>query len=207
MSSAPCASFEPGRPARRAVNGRGSCPAGHAVLLHAADHETTERSAVGLELLLLDVDGVISPLGRSTAWDDFRIVDAAPAALQVSRQMGDALAALPAQRRWLTSWDDHANAWVGPALGWKPLPVVRWPGGPGARPHKLKIEGFESLLRSLQVRPRAVAWCDDALTPPMVRRARRLLGTVPLWTAVPEPLVGLTAEHVAECGAFLAGRR
>lgn len=161
---------------------------------------------MSLALLLLDVDGVISPLGPSTAWSDFRVVDDAPALLQVSRAMGDALTHLPAQRRWLTSWDGFANEWVAPALGWRKLPVVRWPGGPGGRPHKLKIDGFEDLLHALQVRPTAVAWCDDALTPAMEQRARRLLGTVPLLPVTPDPLEGLTPEHVDALSAFLSGR-
>lgn len=156
-------------------------------------------------LLLLDVDGVLSPLGLPETWPDFRPVPDAPYWLVVSPRMGEALAALPATRYWLTSWDELANEWVAPALGWSPLPVVDWPDGPGPRPHVYKLDGLGGLLRSLTRRPAAVAWCEDALIDESLRQqAEELLGDVPHHLVAPDPQVGLTPDDIAGVREFLA---
>lgn len=155
-------------------------------------------------LLVLDVDGVISPLARSDAWPDLRMVEGAPYWLLVSRAMGDALAELPADRVWLTSWDHLANEWVAPALGWSPLPVVEWPSGPGARPHHLKLEGLEGLLDSLPEPPEAVAWCEDTLGDPQLEEAAHAsLAGIDHRLVAPEPAVGLTPRDISDLARFL----
>ena len=170
---------------------------------HAAGPDLT---AGGAALLLLDVDGVLSPVGPSDVWADFVPVEDAPYLLQVSQQMADRLAALPATRAWLTSWDHLANEWVAPALGWDPLPVVAWPGGPaGPRDNDLKAQGLRALLSRLDEPPARVVWLDDVLTEGSHLRelGRQVLGEVPHLMLAPEPTIGLTADQVDEVAAFL----
>ena len=74
--------------------------------------------------LFLDVDGVMSPFPHgSKAWPDF-VRHKYGFNLSLSQQMADALAALPADLVFLTTWEHLANQVIVPKLGWEPLPVI-----------------------------------------------------------------------------------
>ncbi len=169
-------------------------------------HQGPELEADGGPLLLIDVDGVISPVGPSTAWPDFTSVDDAPYLLQVSRGMGERLRALPATRAWLTSWDHLANEWVAPALGWNPLPIVTWPGGPaGPRSNDLKADGLKEVLARLDTRPERIVWLDDVLGADgsLRRLGQQVLGDIPHLLIAPDPTIGLTPADIDCIGDFL----
>lgn len=76
--------------------------------------------------LVLDVDGVIAPFDdeRSPAWDDWRPTETNGLPMAYSQKMAERLAAVPADRIWLTTWEADANRCICPELGWEPLPVL-----------------------------------------------------------------------------------
>lgn len=154
--------------------------------------------AAGRPWLILDVDGVVSPVAESSAWPDFRPVPGAPYWLRLSRSMGDALAALSARRLWLTTWDGAANDWVAPGLGWSPLPVIDRPRSPGDPPGRAKLAGLRERLAAADRPPSLVVWCEDWLARPAFRAAaERLLQGRAHRLVAPEPRTGLTPGELA----------
>jgi hypothetical protein len=111
-----------------------------------------------LPLLLLDVDGVVCPLGETTT-------DQVPLASTYRRRSHHRL--LPAwlaelaevfELVWATTWEHDANAILAPALGLPDLPVIGFVGtvvGPGETVKFPPIRRF--------VGDRAFAWVDDRL--------------------------------------------
>ncbi|NUP53606.1 MAG: hypothetical protein HOW97_40735 [Catenulispora sp.] len=90
-------------------------------------------------LLFLDVDGPLNPFAirldslpaeyqihemRPDLWADPELQ---PLRVVLNPEHGEQLLALPAELVWATSWEDDANAWIGPRIGLPALPVVGWP--------------------------------------------------------------------------------
>lgn len=118
-------------------------------------------------LLLLDVDGVLNPLGRQvrgfrryevtvggTVYTVFLHRDHGAKLLRLAEETGAALT-------WATTWEHLANEWIAPRIGLPSLPVVELAGaepvadGMSAKtPH---VAGF--------VKGRPFVWFDDALGP------------------------------------------
>jgi hypothetical protein len=118
--------------------------------------------------------------------------------------MGDALAGLDVERRWLTSWDHLANVHIAPYFGWEPLEVVAWPGGPaGPRPNRFKASGLRDRLAGEDA-GRPVVWVDDMLDAGSELRARaeRVLVGRPHLVIAPQPEVGLTPGHIERIRDF-----
>lgn len=76
-------------------------------------------------LLFLDVDGTVIPFGRRHEGSAVTAGD--PYLASIDPELGNRLAALPFELVWATTWEDEANAELGPLLGLLPLPVVHWP--------------------------------------------------------------------------------
>lgn len=149
-------------------------------------------------LLALDVDGAVSPFAPVGTWPDFTDAPRTPLTTLVSVQMGQELAALPAQRVWLTDWQEGANNVIAAGLGWEPLPVLQ-------RPYD--VDGWWKLaaLRATRLRRgRALIWVDDHLGkhPEAGAWAARL--RTPTLLISPNPLEGITAEHIEQIAHFCA---
>ena len=154
-------------------------------------------------LLLLDVDGVLSPLGSDPTtgtgmgtggWTDWTDPETTGFFLPMSITMGKALADLPCDRAWLTTWQDDANTCIGPVLGWSALPVLpRSTSGP-VRERWWKLD---AAVESLTHDPRPVVWIDDDLRSHnrAARTALTALG-VPFLLVSPRRDVGLTNAQV-----------
>ena len=109
-------------------------------------------------VLLLDVDGVVCPLGPGPGCA-MTSIDAGGCSVRVRADLPELLAALGQRCElvWCTAWGDAANAVLAPALGLAPLSVVAFDasvagGGTWKLPH---VERF--------VGDRPFAWVDDEL--------------------------------------------
>lgn len=111
-----------------------------------------------LPLLLLDVDGVVCPLGE-TATDQVPIASAYRS-LSHHRLLPAWLAELAEvfELVWATTWEHDANAILAPALGLPDLPVITFTGsvvGPGETVKLPSIRRY--------VGERRFAWVDDRI--------------------------------------------
>jgi hypothetical protein len=81
-------------------------------------------------LLLLDVDGVLNPMGRPTP--EYRryhcTIGGEVYAVHLNprhgRRLLDLARATGAELVWATSWEEHANDWIAPRIGLPSLPVI-----------------------------------------------------------------------------------
>ncbi|WP_433262842.1 HAD domain-containing protein [Actinosynnema sp. CS-041913] len=153
-------------------------------------------------LVLLDVDGPLNPWAAKAPPDGYvefrwrlsrwsRKTQHAwlnpahgPALLDLAERVGADLA-------WATTWEDRANATIGPALGLPVLPVVglrAYEGRPGWK--------YAAVGRFAAGRP--LAWVDDdfGLFPSareaFLQRRRDVTALIPV-----DPATGLTEEHFA----------
>jgi len=74
---------------------------------------------------------------------------------------GPALAALPYELVWATTWEEEANDWLAPLLGLPDLPFIAW-----SLPRAVPADGV--FWKTAQVvawaNGRAFAWVDDEIT-------------------------------------------
>ncbi|MGW0809167.1 HAD domain-containing protein [Nonomuraea sp. NPDC002799] len=81
-------------------------------------------------LLLIDVDGVLNPMGhatpdfrryRCTVGDEVYTVHLNP---RHGRRLLDLALATGSELVWATTWEQHANEWIAPRIGLPALPVI-----------------------------------------------------------------------------------
>jgi hypothetical protein len=154
-------------------------------------------------MLILDLDGVISPYG-----------DEPKGGMAVARVGGyrmlyrpDVVAGLNAlnrqgevQLRWLTSWSSDARTHVAPALGLDDFPVL-------AEVENNATDRTWWKLRTVLGRlPAGIrfAWIDDELTPRRQERIRREFGDKVCLPLRPEPQQGLVVGALEQARRFLA---
>ncbi|MDH6131067.1 hypothetical protein P3T37_000434 [Kitasatospora sp. MAA4] len=139
-------------------------------------------------LLLLDVDGPLNPYAakpqrrpagyrthrlltprwvaaeqrRLAAWD---IPESRPRPLRVwlNPDHGPALAALPFDLVWATTWEEEANAYVSPVLGLPELPFIAW-SVPRPTPEGGVFWKTPEIVAWAAGRP--FAWVDDEIGEP-----------------------------------------
>ncbi|WP_277212707.1 HAD domain-containing protein [Isoptericola croceus] len=155
-------------------------------------------------LLIIDLDGVISPYG-TTAHDDLRLVRAGGHRLLYRPAVIDELNRIHREGRislrWLTTWGTDARTHVAPAVGLDDFPLLealdlslsarQWP----------KIEAVQRQVRI----GRRFAWIDDDLTPAKQLQLRQRYGAdgLPLR---PRATVGLTLDELAAVRLHLGNR-
>jgi hypothetical protein len=173
-----------------------------------AEYLVTECPAPTMAMVL-DVDGVVSPVHGRTDWGDDVVAGNVFGPVVVSPSMVlrlDQLAGQPGiQAVWLTSWDAEMRTAMAR------FPGRHWPdaGTPsdahaGASRNWWKLVALE---RWLAINPgiRAVAWCDDHLRggrPGAVRRRLNRRGVDVLMIA-PRTDHGLTPAHLGRLEAWL----
>jgi hypothetical protein len=128
-------------------------------------------------LLFLDVDGVLNPVcpHPDAGFDTHTLFGYA---VLLSARHGAWLRELADTYElvWATTWEEHANTHVAPALGLDPLPVVRLsgyvprPGDPRIPLMELfSAQKWAPLLRHAGGRP--FAWVDDVIPGRLLRKS------------------------------------
>jgi hypothetical protein len=178
----------------------------------------TTSDADGPPVWLLDVDGVLNAVTASpdpTVWPEWRqgratalssswpITWAPELVAWITRLGADGLADV----RWLTTWEEAANASLAPLLGLPALPLAGRAGDlPGAGPHGYvsgrvgardrwwKLDVARRLLDPLPYRP--VIWTDDDLVWEPEAREWAERRPAPTLLIAPATDTGLTPEHL-----------
>ncbi|GAA2995291.1 hypothetical protein GCM10010519_30510 [Streptomyces lactacystinicus] len=137
-------------------------------------------------LLLVDVDGPLNPCAakpyrRPEGYETHRLMTPrweaaerrrltvwglphkAPKPLRVwlNPAHGPALAALPFDLAWATTWQEEANAFIGPLLGLPGLPYIPWSE---PRPEPGGRVFWKTPQIVAWVKGRLFAWVDDLIT-------------------------------------------
>jgi hypothetical protein len=153
---------------------------------------------MGVPLLLVDVDGVLSLYGTGDGDLVGLLVDGVPHLF--SRDAAAALRGIAPlfECAWCTGWEDRADEHL-PALlelprGWPFVPL----GPAGASPH-WKLAGIDAYAGS----DRALAWIDDNHGPVVEEWASLRAG--PTLLVGTEPHIGMTAEHAETLRAWASG--
>ncbi|WP_156533081.1 HAD domain-containing protein [Cellulosimicrobium sp. I38E] len=154
-------------------------------------------------MLILDLDGVISPFG-SEAKDGMAVARVGGYLLLYRPDVIAGLNALnnegDVQLRWLTSWGDDARTHVAPALGLSDFPLV---GEDTSAPPRGSWPKLRIVLMNVTATTR-FAWIDDDLTPARQRRIHRALGSEQCLLLRPEGRTGLTTHGLDRARIFLA---
>lgn len=164
-------------------------------------------------LLLLDVDGPLSPWAASTHAKPAGFVEhrfrlpgwsrRRPLRMWLNPALGPALLSLAEQAGldlvWATSWEHQANTMMGPAIGLPVLPVIQFPAGLQPLPGQPYTWKYGPVAR--YAAGRALAWLDDDFDVyPTARDAfvhrRRAAGWSTELIGV-NPRVGITDNHLA----------
>lgn len=163
-------------------------------------------------VLLLDVDGVLSPYSSTFAtWGDWVQPEGVKMRLPLSRTMGTALLETGCAIEWLTTWGEEANRLIAPHLGWPAKRVWRRLEVPGGV--TVSVDGPNGWWkwRWAQVRSASgepLIWVDDEI-------ARRRLEDPridewldgleqPILLVSCDPYVGLTEADILEITEFVA---
>lgn len=149
----------------------------------------------------LDIDGTISPYGRTTPWKGPRLYGGpsdSDLAVPYRARLIKSIQRLHDSGRvevvWLTTWDVEAiDSWTKVGLG--PFPIIR--RHKAGRDRWWKADAVQTWMRKHP--RRRVVWTDDDITKSGVRGLdkQRLL-----WIA-PHPAAGLTDRHIARIQAWV----
>ena len=157
--------------------------------------------------VIVDVDGVVSPLDGHTAWGDDVVAGTLFGPVYTSPTMCARLNELCQAPNvscwWLTSWSTEMRASLDPLPG-RDWPVVSEPPLIVKGRRWWKLMTLEAWLE-LHPDVRDVAWCDDHLRPPARAAAvRRRLAEheVDVLLLAPDPKVGLTPQHLRRLTAW-----
>ncbi|MBV6699026.1 hypothetical protein KV557_18205 [Kitasatospora aureofaciens] len=150
-------------------------------------------------LLFLDVDGVLNPVcpHPDAGFDTHTLLGYS---VLLSARHGAWLRELSATYElvWATTWEEHANTHIAPAIGLPPLPFVRFtgyvpqPGDPRVPLMQLfSARKWAPLLRYADGRP--FAWVDDVIPSRLVRGSLWRRDRLPMPI---DPGQGLERRHV-----------
>ncbi|MEU0569062.1 HAD domain-containing protein [Nonomuraea sp. NPDC005983] len=159
-------------------------------------------------LLLVDVDGVLNPMGRPTP--DFRRyecnIGGHAYTVHLNPRHGTRLLELAVQTGselvWATTWEEHANEWIAPRLGLPALQVVPMgPFEPSGRGEMFKTPYVAAYAAALGRRP--FVWFDDQVWLEDEEYLRGHQGLDDFLLVHVDPRHGLTSEHLARAREWL----
>ncbi|MFE6868137.1 hypothetical protein ACFVFS_16430 [Kitasatospora sp. NPDC057692] len=176
-------------------------------------------------LLLMDVDGPLNPYAakphrRPEGYGTHRLLTprweaaerrrltayglpnkpAKPLRVWLNPEHGPALAALPFDLAWATTWEHEANDFLAPLLGLPVLPVITW-SEPRPQPEGGVFWKTPDIVAWAAGRP--FAWVDDQITD-ADRDWVRAHHDGPALLHRVDPRIGLTAEDFAALAAWAA---
>jgi hypothetical protein len=156
-------------------------------------------------LLLLDVDGVLNPMGppaagyrryRCTIGAEVYTVHLNPAhgrrLLELALNTGSELV-------WATTWEHHANDWIAPRIGLPTLPVI--PMSPGAPSEHGEM--FKTPHVAGYVGRRPFVWFDDQVWAEDEEYLRVHQGLENFLLVHVDPAEGLTSRHLGMAQKWL----
>lgn len=163
------------------------------------ESSTTRRDPATNPLIILDVDGVLSPLralDSGATWGDWDTCPGAQVRVPVSPSMGRALASLPGEIVLCSDWGSRASV-VSEALGWGEVPALR-----RELPSRWwwKLDAVRAFLGARPRRP--IAWVDDELRNHPEAAAWMMRAGVPALLLSPDPREGVTPDDVERLAAF-----
>jgi hypothetical protein len=157
-------------------------------------------------LLLLDVDGVLNPMGRP-APPDYRshrcTIDGEVYTVQLNPAHGrlllDLAASTGAELVWATTWEQHANDWIAPRIGLPALPVI------AMSPHVTCEHGemFKTPHVAAYVGRRPFVWFDDQVWAEDEDYLRVHQGLDDFLLVQVDPVRGLTSRHLGMAHEWL----
>lgn len=174
--------------------------------------------SLGRPYLFLDVDGVLNALDGLNRgdWPDFKkhkvhlpipgYSEWRKFTVRVSPKMCQALAELPVDIRWATTWEDQANATLRELTGFPKHPVACRVGETEQTMQGLVVVEKHWKWLDIQVQleadPRPLVWIDDEDIPWNAAADLRLRG-IPHLFIKPVSEIGITRAHVDEVRTFL----
>lgn len=115
-------------------------------------------------LLFIDVDGVLNPYdgsNRSAYRNGYRSWKLNGLHVLLKRAHGAALADLPYELVWGTTWEKEANIHIAPRLGLPELPVCGFPSGDDDAHRSIHYKTSDIVTYA---NGRPFAWIDDEIT-------------------------------------------
>ncbi|WP_235854710.1 HAD domain-containing protein [Nonomuraea aridisoli] len=156
-------------------------------------------------LILLDVDGVLNPMGRPPP--EFRpyrcTVDGVLYTVRLNARHGrrllDLAASTGAELVWATTWEEHANDWIAPRIGLPTLPVIPMtPVEPSEHG-----EMFKTRHVAAYVGRRPFVWFDDQVWAQDEDYLRVHQGLDSFLLVHVDPVEGLTRRHLGMAHEWL----
>jgi hypothetical protein len=160
----------------------------------AADPSCSRSTATAMPrakpLLLLDIDGVLCPIGAGPGEPMCRlVVDEWP--IVFSEKLPSRMSGLSERYQlvWATRWEHAANTSLAPVLGLPELPLVSFAGTSARLGRTWKLAAVKRFVRD-----RPMAWVDDELGPDAHVWAQKRAAPTLLLDV--NPARGLAAAHV-----------
>jgi hypothetical protein len=158
--------------------------------------------------LLIDVDGVLNPLVVREGFDVYELVpqgwNGPQLYVQLTPQHGEWLLELAHdfELAWATTWEDSANALIGPIVGLPELPVIHF-GLEAAR----RVWGICQKTPGVErwVGKHPFAWLDDGISDLDADWLRRRGNVGDFHLQRIDPLVGLTPSDLEEVRNWAKG--
>ncbi|MCK2214852.1 HAD domain-containing protein [Actinomadura sp. ATCC 31491] len=158
-------------------------------------------------LLLLDVDGVLNPIGRpAPGYRQFRcLIDDETYVVHLDPRHGPRLlglaAATGAELVWATTWEHHANDWIAPRIGLPSLPVIGVNAAAG--PVSEHGEMFKTPHVAAYAGRRPFVWFDDQVWAEDEEYLRVHQGLGDFLLVHVDPARGLTSRHLGMAHEWL----
>ncbi|GAA1632407.1 HAD domain-containing protein [Nonomuraea maheshkhaliensis] len=156
-------------------------------------------------LLLLDVDGVLNPMGRPdpdfrryrcTVGGEVYTVHLNP---RHGRRLLDLALTTGAELVWATTWEHHANDWIAPRIGLPSLPVITMnPDVPCEQG-----ENFKTPHVAAYAGRRPFVWFDDQVWAEDEEYLRGRQGLTDFLLVHVNPEQGLTSRHLGMAHEWL----
>ncbi len=178
---------------------------------------TQEHPQTDLPVLFLDVDGVLNAYALDpilAGFDDFEVHEVTigddtgfrmTLDLRLSPGMGQALATLPAEIVWLTTWEHNADQLIAPLVGLpRGLRVLSPPSGAKTGTPLWKLD---ALRQSVSLNPTPFVWLDDDLNLFRAAVSAEKWASelpVPSLLIAPDPRAGILPEDIEAIEEFLA---